>query len=180
MTCGGVKRALTEDLQRVDESEIQAHIRGCEACAKLYRDLHAIEKLTPYLLEERVEIPTEFAARVHGRVSVGSAAHTVRRPVLCISGILLLAFGLVSIWQQPGGPATTLASQAADLHEREGAEQERSVRDAQPAHRQQAAPQGEIILRGTSQPETILRLPSQIRVRSTTLHDDFYLNHASY
>ncbi len=174
MTCKKVERILTENISAVEETDVQAHIRSCSRCEKLCRELQSMEQLSR-LLGETVESPSDFLSRVQSRLSEVSGWQAYWRPVFVVSLVILISVGFLWVREVRITDEAMLGSRSVV--------QEESVsgNDLQRADaREVPAPYVEVILSGPSESEYILRLPSRIRIQTTHLNHDFYLEHASY
>lgn len=178
MTCKQVELILAEDIRAVEQAEVQDHIRCCGECEKLYRDLLSMEEISR-LLGETVEAPTDFASRIHQRLAASSGWQVFWRPVFVVGLLILISAGFlwVRVVQTRQEPVLAARSILQEDESRSGSLVNASGRvEPLPA----PAPYVEVILSSPSQPEYILRLPSRIKIRTTRLHHDFYLEHASY
>ena len=127
------------------------------------------------LLGETVESPSDFLSRVQSRLSEVSGWQAYRRPVFVVSLVTLITVGFLWVREVRVTDEAILGSRSVV--------QEESVsgNDLQRADaREVTAPYVEVILSGPSESEYILRLPSRIRIQTTHLNHDFYLEHASY
>jgi hypothetical protein len=168
MTCKQIERTLTENIRAVEKADVQAHIRNCRRCDKLCRELQSMEKLSR-LLGETVESPSDFSSRVYGRMSEGPISwwQAYWRPVFVLALVTLFSVGFLWVREVQVTDEAILSSRSVV--------QEESV-----SGNEVPAPYVDVIMSGPSQSEYILRLPSRIRIQSTHLNHDFYLEHASY
>ncbi len=168
MTCKQIERNLTENISAVEKVDVQAHIRNCRRCDKLYRELQSMEKLSR-LLGKTVESPGDFSSRVYGRLSEGPVSwwQAYWRPVSVFALVTFFSVGLLWVREVQVTDEATLSSHSVV--------QEESVSGSEVP-----APYVDVIMSSPSQSEYILRLPSRIRIQTTHLNHDFYLEHASY
>ncbi len=168
MTCKQVEVILAEDIRAVEQAEVQDHIRCCAECEKLYRDFLSMEEISR-LLGETVEAPSDFSSRVHQRLAESSVWQVFWRPVFVVSWLILISTGFLWVRVVQTTDEGVLASSPI-------------VQEDESGSGSGEAPSSyvEVILSSPSQPEYILRLPSRIKIRTTHLHHDFYLEHASY
>ena len=180
MTCKKVERLLTEDIRAVEKAEVQTHIRCCCSCEKLYRELLSIKELSP-LLRESKKAPVDFTSQVYRRLSKPSLWQIYGRPALSVSLAILVAVGF--LWIREVQQQTTEKAMVASerILEAEEPFSEPVVDDLQVVDGDHVeGPYVDVILSSPSEPEYVLRLPSRIKVRTTNLHHDIYLNYASY
>lgn len=67
MNCGQVEKLLTDDLWAASNPEVREHIRQCEACAELRRQLKQIDELNQ-ALARRCEAPMDFSGKIASQV----------------------------------------------------------------------------------------------------------------
>ena len=168
MTCKQVERILTENISAVEKADVQAHVQNCRRCDKLCRELQSMEKLSR-LLGETVKSPSDFSSRVHRRLSEGPVSwwQVYWRPVFVFALVTLFSVGFLWVRGVQVTDEAMLSSRSVV--------QEESVSD-----NEVPTPYVDVIVSGPSQSEYILRLPSRIRIQTTHLNHDFYLEHASY
>ncbi len=168
MTCKQVERTLTENISALEKADVQAHIRNCGRCDKLCRELQSMEKLSR-LLGETVESPSDFSSRVHRRLSEDPVSwwQAYWRPVFVFALVTLFSVGFLWVREVQVTDEAMLSSRSVV--------QEESVSDSE-----MPTPYIDVIISSPSQSEYILRLPSRIRIQTTHLNHDFYLEHASY
>jgi len=178
MTCKQVELILAEDIRAVEQAEVQDHIRCCGDCEKLYRDLLSMEEISR-LLGETAQAPTDFSSRVHQRLAESSGWQLFWRPVFVVGLLILISAGF--LWVRVVQTTDEPVLAARPIVQEDESRSERLVNVSQRVEPRQAPdPYVEVILSSPSQPEYILRLPSRINIRTTHLHHDFYLEHASY
>ena len=182
MNCKEVERLLTEDISQGNDARVQDHIGRCSLCRRLQRELTSISELSP-LLRTIDKAPADFSSRVFQRLAPFSLWQFQWKPALTWGLVML---GLISfLWiqeTQSAGEAMLVAEetpreepfarvQDGDLKfiEEERVESERVE-----------GPYVDVILKNPSEPEYILRLPSRIKVRTSDLNHEIYLNNASY
>ncbi len=168
MTCKQVERTLTENISALEKADVQAHIRNCRRCEKFCRELQSMEKLSR-LLGDAVESPSDFSSRVYRRLSEGPVSRwqAYWRPVFVFALVTLFSVGFLWVREVQVTGEAMLSSRPVV--------QEESV-----SGNEVPAPYVDVIMSSPSQSEYILRLPSRIRIQSTHLNHDFYLEHASY
>jgi len=176
MTCKQVERILTENISSVEQADVQVHIRNCRRCDKLCRELQSMEKLSR-LLGDAVGSPNDFSSRVYRRLSEGSVSwwQVYWRPVFVFSLATLFSVGFLWVREVQVTDEAMFSSRSVV--------QEESVsgNDLQRVDvREVPAPYVDVIMSSPSQSDYILRLPSRIRIQTTHLNNDFYLEHASY
>lgn len=179
MTCKEVERLLAEDPSQGNDARVESHIERCSVCQKLHRELTSMSELSR-LLGETDKAPADFSSRVHERLAKPSLWQLQWKPAFALSLGLL---GLVSfLWIQEPGPDANLVSE--DFPQEESFAR---VKDGDPqlidADRVEGPVEGpyvDVILKSPSEPEYILRLPSRIKVWTSDLNSDLYLNNASY
>jgi hypothetical protein len=176
MTCKQVEKILTENISAVEETDVQAHIRNCRRCDELCRELQSMGKLSR-LLGETVQSPGDFSLRVHRKlleVPV-SGWQAYWRPVSVVALVTLFSVGFLWVREVQVTDEAMLSSSSGVQEESVSGNDLQRV-DA----REVPAPYVDVILSSPSQSEYILRLPSRIRIQTTHLNHDFYLEHASY
>ena len=168
MTCKQVERILTENISAVDEADVQAHIRNCCRCDELCRELQSMKKLSR-LLGDTVESPSDFSSRVYRRLPEGPVSwwQAYWRPIFVFSLVTFFSVGFLWVREVQVTDEAMISSRPVV--------QEESV-----SGNEVPAPYVDVIMSSPSQSEYILRLPSRIRIQSTHLNHDFYLEHASY
>ena len=176
MTCKQVERKLTENISAVEEAGVQGHIRNCRRCDKLCRELQSMDKLSR-LLGETVESPSDFSSRVHRRLSEVSVSwwQVSWRPAFVFALVTLLSVGFLWLREFQVTEEAMVSSPSVVQEESLSGDVLQRL-DA----REVPAPYVDVILSGPSESEYILRLPSRIRIQTTHLNHDFYLEHASY
>ncbi|MCZ6486209.1 MAG: hypothetical protein O6826_10985 [Acidobacteria bacterium] len=175
MTCKQVERILAENISAVEEADVQAHIRSCSGCEKLRRELQSMEKLSR-LLGETVESPSDFSSRLQSRLSeVSSGWQAYWRPVFVVSLVTLISVGFLWVREVQVTEEAMLGSRSLVQEESVSGNDLQRV-DA----REDPVPYVDVILSGPSESEYILRLSSRIKIQTTHLNHDFYLEHASY
>ncbi len=176
MTCKQVERKLTENISAVEEAGVQGHIRNCRRCDKLCRELQSMDKLSR-LLGETVESPSDFSLRVHRRLSEVSVSwwQVSWRPAFVLALVTLLSVGFLWLRESQVTEEAMVSSPSVVQEESLSGDVLQRL-DA----REVPAPYVDVILSGPSESEYILRLPSRIRIQTTHLNHDFYLEHASY
>lgn len=176
MTCKQVERILTENSSAVEEAGVQAHIRNCRRCDQLCRELQSMEKLSR-LLGETVESPSDFSSRVHRRLSEDPVSwwQANWRPAVVFALVTLFSVGFLWVRESQVTEEVMVASPSVVQEESLSGDDLQRL-DA----REVPAPYVDVILSGPSESEYILRLPSRIRIQTTHLNHDFYLEHASY
>ena len=176
MTCKQVERILTENISAAEEAGVQAHIRNCRGCDKLSRELQSMGKLSR-LLGETVQSPSDFSSRVHRRLSEVPVSwwQAYWRPVFVFSLVTLFSLGFLWVRESQVTEGAMLSSRSV-LQEESASGDDLQRLDA----REVPAPYVDVILSGPSESEYILRLPSRIRIQTSHLNHDFYLEHASY
>ena len=168
MTCKQVERILTENISAVEKADVQAHVQNCRRCDKLFLELQSMEKLSRFL-GETVKSPSDFSSRVNRRLSEGPVSwwQVYWRPVFVFALVTLFSVGFLWVREVQVTDEAMLSSRSVV--------QEESVSD-----NEVPTPYVDVIVSGPSQSEYILRLPSRIRIQTTHLNHDFYLEHASY
>jgi hypothetical protein len=168
MTCKQIERTLTENIRAVEKADVQAHIRNCRRCDKLCRELQSMEKLSR-LLGETVESPNDFSSRVHRRLLEDPVSwwQAYWRPVFAFAVVALFSLGFLWVREVQVTDEAMLSSGSV-------------VREESLPGNEVPAPYVDVILSSPSQSEYILRLPSRIKIQTTHLNHDFYLEHASY
>ena len=129
------------------------------------------------LLGETVESPSDFSSRLYRRLSEAPVSwwQAYWRPVFVFSLVTLFSVGCLWVREVQVTEEAMLSSPSVV--------QEESVSgaDLQPVDVGEIpAPYVDVILSGPSESEYILRLPSRIRIQTTHVNHDFYLEHASY
>lgn len=129
------------------------------------------------LLGETVESPSDFSSRVHRRLLEDpvSGWQAYWRPVLVVALVTLFSLGFLWVRESQVTQEAMLSSPSVVQEESLSGDDLQRV-DA----REAPAPYVDVILSGPSDSEYILRLPSRIRIQTTHLNHDFYLEHASY
>lgn len=129
------------------------------------------------LLGETVESPSDFSSRVHRRLLEDpvSGWQAYWRPVLVVALVTLFSLGFLWVRESQVTQEAMLSSPSVVQEESASGDDLQRV-DA----REAPAPYVDVILSGPSDSEYILRLPSRIRIQTTHLNHDFYLEHASY
>ncbi len=182
MNCKEVERLLTEDISQGNDSRVQDHIDCCSLCRRLHRELTSMSELGR-LLRTIDQVPADFSSRVFQKLAPSSLWQLQWKPVLTLGLVML---GLVSfLWIQE-----TQSAREAMLVAEETPREEPFARvqdgDLELIEGEQAesdrveGPYVDVILKSPSESEYILRLPSRIKVRTSDLNHDIYLNNASY
>ena len=129
------------------------------------------------LLGETVESPSDFSSRVHRRLLEDpvSGWQAYWRPVLVVALVTLFSLGFLWVRESQVTQEAMLSSPSVVQEESLSGDDLQRV-DA----REAPASYVDVILSGPSDSEYILRLPSRIRIQTTHLNHDFYLEHASY
>ncbi len=176
MNCKQVERILTENISAVEEVGVQFHIRNCRRCDKLCRELQSMEKLSR-LLRETVESPSDFSSRIYRRLSEVPISwwQAYWKPVFAFSLVTLLSAGFLWVREVQVTEEATVSSRSVVQEDSLSGDELQRVNA-----REIPAPYVDVILSGPSESEYILRLPSRIRIQTTHLNHDFYLEHASY
>ncbi len=176
MTCQQVEKILTENISAAEEADVQAHIGNCRRCDKLFREFQSMGKLSR-LLGETVKSPSDFSSRVHRRLSevpiCGWQAYW--RPAFVVALVTLFSVGFLWVREVQVTDEAMLISRSVV--------QEESLSGNAPQGvdvREVPTPYVDVILSSPAQSEYILRLPSRIRIQTTHLNHDFYLEYASY
>ena len=127
-----------------------------------------MEKLSR-LLGEAEGSPNDFSSRVYRQLSEGPVSwwQAYWRPVFVLALVTLFSLGFLWVREVQVTDEVILSSRSVV--------QEESV-----SGNEVPAPYVDVIMSSPSQSEYILRLPSRIRIQTTHLNNDFYLEHASY
>ena len=174
MTCKQAERLLAENISAVEETDVQAHIRSCSRCQKLCRELQSMEQLSR-LLGEIVEPPRDFSSQVQSRLSEVAGWQAYWRPIFVVSLVTLISVGFLWVREVRVTDEAMLGPPSVVQEELVSGNDLQRV-DA----REVPAPYVDVIVSGSSESEYILRLPSRIRIQTTHLNHEFYLEHASY
>ena len=127
-----------------------------------------MEKLSR-LLGEAEGSPNDFSSRVYRKLSEGPVSwwQAYWRPVFVLALVTLFSLGFLWVREVQVTDEVILSSRSVV--------QEESV-----SGNEVPVPYVDVIMSSPSQSEYILRLPSRIRIQTTHLNNDFYLEHASY
>jgi hypothetical protein len=181
MTCKEVERLLAEDISQGHDALALDHIERCSVCQRLHRELTSMSELSR-LLGGGDRAPADFSSRVHERLAKLSLWQLQWKPALALSLGLLGLVGFLWIQEvQPGTDAQfvteTTPQEESFARVQDGDPQ---LIDADRVEGPVEGPYVDVILKSPSEPEYILRLPSRIKVRTSDLNSDIYLNNASY
>ncbi len=130
------------------------------------------------LLRRIDKAPADFSSRVFQRLAPSSLWQLQWKPALVLGLVIL---GLVSfLWIQEAQSARE-AMLVAEETPREAPFARVQDGDLELIEGDRAeGPYVDVILKHPSEPEYMLRLPSRIKVRTSDLNHDIYLNNASY
>ncbi|MEE8348159.1 MAG: hypothetical protein V3R94_01210 [Acidobacteriota bacterium] len=177
MICNEVERLLTEDISQGNDAQVQKHIEQCLSCKKLHQELESMGELT-VLLREMDKAPADFSSRVYARLRQPSLWFLQWHPVPALALVILALLSSLWILEVQPAPEAVLGSEEASQGEQFARvdDEEIELTDGDGVE----GPYVDVIMESPSESEYIIRLPSQIKVRTSDLTSDIYLNNASY
>ncbi|HOM99502.1 MAG TPA: hypothetical protein PLM33_04530 [Acidobacteriota bacterium] len=171
MNCERVQELLAERTDARELPEVESHLLRCSTCREVLRELEEIEELSRSLAG-RVRAPRGFARHV---------AHVCTRrfvwqwkTLVPVLSALVFAVGMTWVWQDGAADAATeFAAGDPSLSAEEAVHPFSGLSERQPEY-------VEVILSGEDGGPFIVRVPSVIEVRRTSVSEDYYIDYVSH
>jgi predicted anti-sigma-YlaC factor YlaD len=177
MNCREVERLLTEDINQGNDARVRKHLDRCSICSKLHRELNSLSEMSR-LLQELDKAPVDFSSQIYERLARPLLWQLQWKPFLVLGLVIL---GLVSfLWIQEVQPAPEAMLVPGETPQEDPFARVKDGDLELIDGDQVEGPYVDVILKSPSEPEYILRLPFRIRVRTSDVNQDIYLNNASY
>ncbi|UCF36839.1 MAG: hypothetical protein JSU96_18840 [Acidobacteriota bacterium] len=174
MNCREVQKRLAEDSSWRFEESFSDHLVNCPECRTHCEDLLELEDLARSL-GDRCRVPSDFKSEILEKVADVKSPFAFLSPFRVLAACLVLlvvSVGFFSTWEeseQVDEPVKLDPFESVVFDGDFGLESS----DEQPTYI-------EITVDDPVNGELILRLPSEIVIRQTELHEDFYLHQVSH
>jgi len=185
MKCREVQILLTEDLSNSSQGEVQDHLKGCLECCQLHELLEEIAELHTSL-SRSTPVPADFTGKIMSEVG-----KQPRRPAyfgyvaaFVALAALVVGFGWERVGRSPSQDAVGVSKVQAHPVSLDSvgldSESNSYYANIGPSTLEQGAPSFvEVLVTDPSGKTYIVRIPSKIHVRQTSLQHE-YLSFVSH